>query len=573
MQDRLLSRGAVFALLVLGLAVGSTAQLSGAYTIDPTGTGSRNFTTFAAATAALGSGVSGPVVFTVAPTTFNESVSIPMATGASSTNTITFIATGAPATIQATGAQGLALQAGARYYIFDNLEIKGATSTGIYMAYASNNRVQFCTFRNVLVDMPATSTTSVTCIDQQQAQDIDYEDCWFLGGGRTFYAQGPYRCNFRRCEFDGKSMATQVVNPWNANNSDCLFENCFIHDCGPSGFAIHVGYSGHGVMFWHNTIIATTSNDMVLLQSCCAWTRANSFRNNIVINKGSGACLAYGYNTATFGGGPGLDFNDLDNNCYFHPNAGSTLRVQPISTSSLAKFNYSGNLAGWKTHFATYKNDPNFVVQRLNPSPALKDVFFDDNSIEADPGLVSMSPPYDIHLKGASPCIDAGTTLYVPHAMITPFPSTYATQDDFEGDARPATNVDIGADEVAIRLIGSGSGKPGTAIAFSLFSPSDGGLPYQMGSSFGNGPIPIDTRQLGLSPDALLVLSVNGALPTVFANYAGLLDAQGNGSAKLNIPNIPALKGLRIYTAFLTLKGTAPSGISNISSSFLFTIQ
>jgi len=566
-------RGAVFALLALSLATWSTAQLTGAYTLDPNGSGTRNYKTFAAAATALGSGVSGPVVFSVASTTFNEAVSMPMVTGASSTNTITFVAKGSPAVIQAGAARGLDMQAGARYYVFENLEIKGATGQGIYMAYSSPNRVEFCKFKNVLVDMPATSSTGVNCIEQQQARDIDYENCKFLGGGRTFYAQGPYRCNFRACEFDGKNLATQVVNPWNANNSDCLFENCFIHDCGPSGFAIHVGYSGHGVMFWHNTIIANTSNDTVLLQSCCAWTRANSFRNNIVINKGSGACLAYGYNTATFGGGPGLDFNDLDNNCYFHPGSGSTLRVQPITVSSLSKFNYTGNLAGWKLHFAQYKNDPNFVVQRLNPSPALKDVFFDDNSIEADPGLVSMSPPYDIHLKGSSPCIDMGTTLYVPHAMITPFPSTYRTAADFEGDTRPATNVDIGADEVAIRIVGSGSGKPGTSIAFTLFSPSDGGLPYQMGSSFGNGPIPIDTRVLGLSADSLLVLSVSGTLPLVFQNYAGVLDGQGNGAGQLNIPNFPPLVGLRIYTAFLTLKATAPSGISNISNSFLFTIQ
>jgi hypothetical protein len=443
------------------------------------------------------------------------------------------------------------------------------------MAYASPNRVEFCTFKNVVVDMPATSSTGINAIDQQQARDITYENCKFLGGGRTFYAQGPYRCNFKGCEFDGKNLATQVVNPWNANNSDCLFENCFIHDCGPSGYAIHVGYSGHGVMFWHNTIIATTTREAVLYQSCCAWTRANSFRNNIVVNKGSGPCLSYGYNTSTFGGGPGLDFNDLDYNCYFHPNAGPTLIVQTISSSfpSLTKFNYSGNLAGWKTHFATHKNDPNFVVQRLNPSPALKDVFFDDNSIEADPGLVSMSPPYDIHLKGSSPCLDMGTTLYVPHAQITPFPSTYKTMTDFEGDPRPATNVDIGADEVAIRIVGSGAGQPGTPIAFSLFSPSDAGLPFQVGSSFGNGPIPIDTRKIELSPDNLLFLSVGGLVPSIFSGYVGLLDASGNGSAKLNIPNIPALKGLRIYTTFLTLKATAPSGVSNIAPSFLFTVQ
>jgi hypothetical protein len=122
-------------------------------------------------------------------------------------------------------------------------------------------------------------------------------------------------------------------------------------------------------------------------------------------------------------------------------------------------------------------------------------------------------------------------------------------------------------------LTGSGSGTPGSSIVFTLKAPGDAGLPYQMGSSFGNGPIPIDTRTLELSPDNLLVLSTSGLAPTVFQAYAGLLDAQGLATANLAIPNYPVLKGIRIYTAFLTLKASAPSGIGSISPAFLFTIQ
>ena len=82
---------------LLCLAVGTLcgAQLSGNYTIDPNGSGPTNYTTFAAAAQALSAGVSGPVVFRVASTTFNESVSLPAVTGVSSTNTVTFVATGA----------------------------------------------------------------------------------------------------------------------------------------------------------------------------------------------------------------------------------------------------------------------------------------------------------------------------------------------------------------------------------------------------------------------------------------------------------------------------------------------
>jgi hypothetical protein len=96
---------------------------------------------------------------------------------------------------------------------------------------------------------------------------------------------------------------------------------------------------------------------------------------------------------------------------------------------------------------------------------------------------------------------------------------------------------------------------------------------YGMGSSLGAGPILIGARKLGLSLDALLLASTGGLLPTVFVNYAGVLDISGRGSASLAIPNIAALKGIKIYSAFVTAKASAPSGISSISNTVDFTIQ
>ena len=122
-------------------------------------------------------------------------------------------------------------------------------------------------------------------------------------------------------------------------------------------------------------------------------------------------------------------------------------------------------------------------------------------------------------------------------------------------------------------LTGSGAGSPGTTVNFALSAAADAGLRYQIGSSFGNGPIPLDTRTIGLTPDDLLVLSTSGLLPSMFVNYAGTLDAAGAGKAALAIPNLPLLKGVRIYTAFLTLLQSAPSGVSSISNTFFFTIQ
>lgn len=78
----------VFSLLIIPE---TNAQLSGTYTIDPSGGGLPNFTSFSAAVSALVSqGVNGPVVINVAPGTYDVHVIIPQIVGASAINTITF---------------------------------------------------------------------------------------------------------------------------------------------------------------------------------------------------------------------------------------------------------------------------------------------------------------------------------------------------------------------------------------------------------------------------------------------------------------------------------------------------
>lgn len=122
-------------------------------------------------------------------------------------------------------------------------------------------------------------------------------------------------------------------------------------------------------------------------------------------------------------------------------------------------------------------------------------------------------------------------------------------------------------------LSASGSPARGGTIDLDLLSTADAGAGYQVGSSLGTGPIHIDARLLELSPDPLLVASVGGNLPTIFGGFAGTLDSAGKAQAKIHIPAIAALQGVRIYSAFVTLSLSAPSGVSNISNTVLFTIM
>jgi len=550
------------------LASWSAAQLSGNYTIDPNGSGSRNYTTFGAAVSALSAGISGPVVFNVASATYKETVSLTPVTGTSATNTITFVAGGAQAVLDANGGQDALTMADLTdYFIFDNLKIMGFTRYGIWMngQSSSNKGVNQCTFRNIVVEAPSSTSSSVRCLYLSQSDSNQFIKCIFRGGYYVVYNSQSDKNLYESCEMDAKDTGNYAGYFINNNDSDNVIQNCFFHSVRNSTGAIclQMQASSFGNMIWNNTILCNTSGAAMKTGST-GWSRSNSIKNNIIVNLGTGILNEYWFwNTGT---PPKNQITEtvVDYNCYYCPQNSKyfTIRLFPYTTiQPPVPFN-GGNLNA----FRAWVNTP---ANNIIPSGGASS--YDTNSFEADPALISMIRPFDIHLKGASPCIDTGTNKF-PEAYQS-IPQNLTVSADFEGDPRPANLYDIGADEVSVTLVGSGSGQPGTSIAFTLFAAPDAGLPYQMGSSLGNGPIPIGSRQIGLSVDGLLVASVSGVLPTIFQNYAGVLDGQGKANAQLNIPNIPALKGVRIYTAFLTLRPSAPFGISNISNSFLFTVQ
>jgi len=121
-------------------------------------------------------------------------------------------------------------------------------------------------------------------------------------------------------------------------------------------------------------------------------------------------------------------------------------------------------------------------------------------------------------------------------------------------------------------IFGGGTPRPGNTVNLGLRAVNDAALPYQVGTSLGTGPIPIGARQLNLSPDSLLVATVGGFLPTIFQSYAGILSATGQGLAKIVIPGDPALVGVRLHSAFVTIKAGAPFGLKSISTTYSFTI-
>lgn len=138
-------------------------SLSGNYTINASGTGAGNFVSFNDALSAMRcAGVSGPVVFTVAPGVYNEQVTIPAIPGASDINTITFTGGGNPATRILTYASGnnaarhtLKLDS-ARYITFNGITIQ---TTGVNYGWGVHvySTSRFNIIRNCIIDVAGTA--------------------------------------------------------------------------------------------------------------------------------------------------------------------------------------------------------------------------------------------------------------------------------------------------------------------------------------------------------------------------------------------------------------------------------
>jgi len=168
--------------------------------------------------------------------------------------------------------------------------------------------------------------------------------------------------------------------------------------------------------------------------------------------------------------------------------------------------------------------------------------------------------------------VDASGNAYVTgytKSNETSFPVTVGPDLTYNG----TTDYDAFVAKVSLTLLeGSGTYRPGTTVALTLTASESAGFAYQLASSFGTGPIPIDTRQIGLSMDWLMLLTIWNVFPTIFSNYAGIIDAQGTAQAAIHLLNEPALVGYQLHTAFVTISAAAPSGIQSISNTYSFKI-
>jgi len=151
----------------------------------------------------------------------------------------------------------------------------------------------------------------------------------------------------------------------------------------------------------------------------------------------------------------------------------------------------------------------------------------------------------------------------------TTFPVNLGPDLTYNGGSTDAFVAKVSITE----LVAGGNPRPGGQVDFFLTALDDGGLAYQIGTSLGTGPIPIDTRLLYLSPDNLLFVSTSDLWPWIFAGYRGAIDTKGQARASIHLPSLSALIGVRLHSAFVTVSPSAPSAIKSISNTYSFTVM
>jgi hypothetical protein len=112
----------------------------------------------------------------------------------------------------------------------------------------------------------------------------------------------------------------------------------------------------------------------------------------------------------------------------------------------------------------------------------------------------------------------------------------------------------------------------GASVPLVLNAPGDGGKAYVMAASLGASGIKVGSRTIPLSLDALLILTVQNLVPSIFQGYQGVLSASGTASAKLNVPTITALRGLTLHHAFVVVDPSQPNGLGTISNGLGITV-
>ncbi|MCB0733099.1 MAG: right-handed parallel beta-helix repeat-containing protein, partial [Bacteroidetes bacterium] len=202
-------------LLALGLALSSSSvfALSGNYTIDPSGSGSTNYTSLAAAVSDLNSnGISGDVTFTMSASSFSGGVTISAFTGSGSYDVVFKGAGISSTTVSSTSGYCIYID-DADNITFRDMTISASSScTRAVYVYdnAENVSIINCKVTQATTSSSTYSAIYVYGVTNYQPNYITIDSCDVQGGYYGIYIRGTSTTS---------SAAYRVINPTISNST------------------------------------------------------------------------------------------------------------------------------------------------------------------------------------------------------------------------------------------------------------------------------------------------------------------------------------------------------------------
>lgn len=172
------------------------AQMSGTYTINPSGSGSKNYKTFTAAVNALNSsGINGAVLFNVSNATYTEQIELKFVSGSSVSNTITFKGSDSSKVIlryDCAQYEAVVKINAAEHFVFEGMTIQSTNNRFGYGIHLTSG-AEDVSIKNCVVKVAARSGVSSECIPVNisgvtsatyggNGEDVDISNSKLIGG-------------------------------------------------------------------------------------------------------------------------------------------------------------------------------------------------------------------------------------------------------------------------------------------------------------------------------------------------------------------------------------------------------
>ena len=538
------------------------APLSGSYTIGPTG----DFLNFTYAVNSLDNcGISGPVTFNVQSGTYTEQVTIPVITGSSSTNTITFqslsgdssdvILTYAPTTSTTNWTVRLN---GADYIKFKNLTIStSGTTYGRIVEFI--NQARYNEFSNNQILMPTTTSGnfagfySYTTVNNYNI----IQNNRILNGYYGIYLRGQNGTNLESgIEIKNNILINQYVYPvilYYCESPLIEGNNISSNSASTSYRGFYGYYCLNNMRILKNVISKSTNGGMGMYIYRCNYnthTQDALIANNFIhLNSTSTANYGAYYNDSR-------DIN-LHHNSFNHTGTSTSSRCIYMTGTTSTGLVFNNNIfVNNANGYAIYSN-----VNTSAYSSNYNDLYTSGNNLGyqggnrttltawqtaslGDTNSISVDPNYytddDLHI-GSIPLNAAGT----PLASVT---------DDIDGESRNATTPDIGADEFTPSPIDVGASSLVSPLATICLGSSET-VTIRV-TNYG-------TVAINLSTNPLIVNgNVSGTNPTIFPPVtinSGTIALGGYIDVSLTSAFNMSVTGTYTFNAISTMTGDGNS--------------